>query len=178
MERKEQICKAGQQYLNSMDDFQSYHTYPREAFIDGAKWADEHPNTENIETVLAYTYMGRSKIMKNNIKTGIWYIVDDVDRSISKIDILHVNYKTITEYCGYGEWETSRITKFDYKVYIPTGNRWSQTIMNAYLPGKLCKTLDEAKEYAISMCEYRKNELKEKLIKFDIEIEKIKSLEL
>ena len=116
--------------------------------------------------------------MKNNIKTGIWYIVDDVDRSISKIYILHVNYKTITEYCGYGEWETSKITKFDYKVYIPTGNRWSQTIMNAYLPGKLCKTLDEAKEYAISMCEYRKNELKEKLIKFDIEIEKIKSLEL
>ena len=88
--------------------------------------------------------------MKNNIKTGIWYIVDDVDRSISKIDILHVDSKTITEYCGYGEWETSRITKFDYKVYIPTGNRWSQTIMNAYLSGKLCKTLDEAKEYAIN----------------------------
>lgn len=118
------------------------------------------------------------QIIKNNIKTGIWYVVDDIDHSISKIDILHVDSKTITEYCGYGEWETSRITKFDYKVYIPTGNRWSQTIRNAYLSGKLCKTLEEAKEYAISMCEDRKTELNEKLIKFDIEIEKIKSLEL
>jgi hypothetical protein len=44
MTRKNQICEAGQQYLDSMDEFQRYHTYPREAFIDGAKWADEHPN--------------------------------------------------------------------------------------------------------------------------------------
>ena len=116
--------------------------------------------------------------MENKIKTGIWYIVDDVDRSIRKIDILRVDSKTINEYCGYGEWETIKITKVDYKVYIPTENRWSQTIMNAYLPGKLRKTLDEAKEYAISICEYRKTELNEKLIKFDKEIEKIKSLEL
>lgn len=115
--------------------------------------------------------------MIDNIKTGIWYIVDDVDRSINKIDIIHVYSKTITEYCGYGEWETSTITKYDYKIYCPTGNRWSQTIRNSNLSGKLCKTLDEAKEHAISMCEYRKNELNEKLIKFDIEIENIKSLE-
>lgn len=37
MTRKEQICEAGQQYLNSMDEFQRYHTYPIDAFIDGAK---------------------------------------------------------------------------------------------------------------------------------------------
>jgi hypothetical protein len=43
MERKKQICEAGQQYLNSMDEFQRYHTYPKGAFIDGAKWADENP---------------------------------------------------------------------------------------------------------------------------------------
>lgn len=120
--------------------------------------------------------------MKNNIKTGIWYIVDNVDCSINKINILHVDSKTITEYCGYGEWETSRITKFDYKIYIPTRNEWSGIIRNSNLSGKLCKTLDEAKEYAISVCEYRKTKLneklKEKLIKFDIEIEKIKLLEL
>ena len=65
MTREEQICKAGQQYLNSMDDFQSYHTYPRGAFIDGAKWADKHPNTEDIETVLAYTYKGLGWLAEN-----------------------------------------------------------------------------------------------------------------
>ena len=41
MGRKDQICKAGQEYSDSMDEFQRYHTYPRAAFIDGAKWADE-----------------------------------------------------------------------------------------------------------------------------------------
>lgn len=65
MERKNEICKAGQQYSDSMDEFQRYHTYPREAFIDGAKWADEHPNTENIETVLAYTYKGLGWLAEN-----------------------------------------------------------------------------------------------------------------
>ena len=65
MERKKQIFEAGQQYLDSMDEFQRYHTYPREAFIDGAKWADEHPNTENIETVLAYTYKGLGWLAEN-----------------------------------------------------------------------------------------------------------------
>lgn len=65
MERKNQIYKAGQQYLDSMDEFQRYHTYPREAFIDGAKWADEHPNTENIETVLAYTCKGLRWLAEN-----------------------------------------------------------------------------------------------------------------
>lgn len=48
MTRNEQICKAGQEYRDSMDEFQRYHTYPREAFIDGAKWADEHPNPEMV----------------------------------------------------------------------------------------------------------------------------------
>lgn len=65
MERKNQICEAGQQYLDSMDEFQRYHTYPREAFIDGAKWADEHPNTEDIETILAYTFKGLGWLAEN-----------------------------------------------------------------------------------------------------------------
>lgn len=50
MTRKNQICEAGQQYLDSMDEFQRYHTYPREAFIDGAKWADEHPDNRKVYT--------------------------------------------------------------------------------------------------------------------------------
>lgn len=43
MTREDQICEAGQEYLDSMDEFQRYHTYPRGAFIDGAKWADTNP---------------------------------------------------------------------------------------------------------------------------------------
>ena len=35
------------------------------AFIDGAKWADEHPNTEDIETILAYTYKGLGWLAEN-----------------------------------------------------------------------------------------------------------------
>ena len=48
IKRKNQICDAGQQYLDSMDEFQRYHTYPREAFISGAMWSDEHPNPDMI----------------------------------------------------------------------------------------------------------------------------------
>lgn len=58
MERKNQICEAGQQYINSMDDFQYYHTYPREAFIDGAKWADEHPDSKHTYTKQQLIDMG------------------------------------------------------------------------------------------------------------------------
>jgi hypothetical protein len=58
MERKNQICEAGQQYLDSMDEFQRYHTYPREAFIDGAKWADEHPDSKHTYTKQQLIDMG------------------------------------------------------------------------------------------------------------------------
>ena len=65
MERKDQIFEAGQEYSNLMDEFQRYHAYPRDAFIDGAKWADSHPNTEDIEAVLAYTYKGLGWLAEN-----------------------------------------------------------------------------------------------------------------
>ena len=65
MERKDQIFEAGQKYSNAMDEFQRYHTYPREAFIDGAKWADEHPDTDNIEAILAYTFKGLGWLAEN-----------------------------------------------------------------------------------------------------------------
>lgn len=41
MGRRKQIYDAGLEYQDSMDEFQRYHTYPKAAFIDGAKWADE-----------------------------------------------------------------------------------------------------------------------------------------
>lgn len=65
MGRQKQIFDAGQEYRDSMDEFQRYHTYPKDAFIDGAKWADAHPNTEDIETVLAYTYKGLGWLAEN-----------------------------------------------------------------------------------------------------------------
>lgn len=67
MERKNQIIKAGLEYQDSLDEFQRYHTYPKWAFIEGAKWADEHPNTEDIETVLAITYR------------GLWWLAENVE---------------------------------------------------------------------------------------------------
>ncbi len=65
MGRKDQIFEAGQKYSDAMDEFQRYHTYPRDAFRDDAKWADEHPNTNDIETVLAYTYKGLGWLAEN-----------------------------------------------------------------------------------------------------------------
>ena len=69
MERKNQICDAGQQYLDSMDEFQRYHTYPREAFIDGAKWSDEHPNSKNVYTKQQLKDMGFAFTTNGDIVT-------------------------------------------------------------------------------------------------------------
>lgn len=69
MERKNQICDAGQQYLNSMDEFQRYHTYPREAFIEGAKWSDEHPNSKNVYTKQQLMDMGFAFTTNGDIVT-------------------------------------------------------------------------------------------------------------
>lgn len=35
------------------------------AFVDGAKWADENPNTEDLETILAYTFKGLGWLAEN-----------------------------------------------------------------------------------------------------------------
>ena len=69
MERKNQICEAGQQYLDSMDEFQRYHTYPREAFIDGAKWSDEHPDSKHIYTKQQLIDMGFAFTTNGDIVT-------------------------------------------------------------------------------------------------------------
>jgi hypothetical protein len=86
MERKNQIFEAGQEYSNSMNEFQRYHTYPKEAFIEGAKWADEHPNTDDIETVLAYTYKGLGWLAENvEFDMGTMG-----DRALSHIETLQI----------------------------------------------------------------------------------------
>ena len=41
MARINEICQAAQNYSDSMNEFERYHTYPRSAFFDGAKWADK-----------------------------------------------------------------------------------------------------------------------------------------
>ena len=69
MERKSQICEAGQQYLDSMDEFQRYHTYPSEAFIDGAKWADEHPDSKHTYTKQQLIDMGFAFTTNGDIVT-------------------------------------------------------------------------------------------------------------
>ena len=68
MERKNQICEAGQQYLDSMDEFQRCHTYPKWAFIAGAKWADANPQFSKEKFIeKAYEWLSGNK---NN------YIID------------------------------------------------------------------------------------------------------
>ena len=52
-----------------MDEFQRYHTYPREAFIDGAKWSDEHPNSKNVYTKQQLKDMGFAFTTNGDIVT-------------------------------------------------------------------------------------------------------------
>ena len=41
MTRIDKIRQAAQNYSDSMDEFQRYHTYPRSAFKKKKKWADK-----------------------------------------------------------------------------------------------------------------------------------------
>lgn len=70
MKRKDQIFEAGQEYSNLMDEFQRYHTYPKDAFIDGAKWADRtmiDKACEYLESVLEHDlgYYGAAEFADN-----------------------------------------------------------------------------------------------------------------
>lgn len=62
MTRHEQILSEVQKRFSSND---THLVSKISTFIDGAKWADEHPNTEDIETVLAYTYKGLGWLAEN-----------------------------------------------------------------------------------------------------------------
>lgn len=62
MTRNEQILSEVQKrFLND----KTHIALKVKTFIDGAEWADEHPNTDDIETVLAYTYKGLGWLAEN-----------------------------------------------------------------------------------------------------------------
>lgn len=61
MTRTEQI----NEFANSQVDCEFFNEDLHKGIIIGAKWADEHPNTEDIETVLAYTYKGLGWLAEN-----------------------------------------------------------------------------------------------------------------
>lgn len=64
MERKEQMYKDWEENIaNSYDE--EFDDTCFSAFLDGVKWADEHPNTEDIEAILAYTYKGLGWLAEN-----------------------------------------------------------------------------------------------------------------
>ena len=62
MTRNEEILSEVQKRFSSND---THLVSKISAFIDGAKWADEHPDTEDIETVLAYTFKGLGWLAEN-----------------------------------------------------------------------------------------------------------------
>ena len=62
MTRNEQILSEAQKhFINDTTHIASKIN----AFMDGAKWTDEHPNTDDIQTVLAYTYKGLGWLAEN-----------------------------------------------------------------------------------------------------------------
>lgn len=61
MSREEQI----NEFASSQIDCEFFNEDLYNGIIIGAKWADEHPNTENIETVLAYTFKGLGWLAEN-----------------------------------------------------------------------------------------------------------------
>ena len=62
MKRNEQILSEVQKRFSPHD---AHLVSKISTFIDGAKWADENPNTDDIETVLAYTYKGLGWLAEN-----------------------------------------------------------------------------------------------------------------
>ena len=66
MTREEEIIeKAGKESELFYNVNSNYGDCFHGGFIAGARWADEHPNTEDIETVLAYTYKGLGWLAEN-----------------------------------------------------------------------------------------------------------------
>ena len=53
------------EFANSQVDCEFFNEDLYKGIIIGAKWADKHPNPEDIETVLAYTYKGLGWLADN-----------------------------------------------------------------------------------------------------------------
>lgn len=61
MTRNEQI----NEFANSQVDCEFFNEDLYKGIIIGAKWADEHPNTEDLEAVMAYTFRGLGWLAEN-----------------------------------------------------------------------------------------------------------------
>ena len=61
MTREKQI----DEFANSQVDCEFFNEDLYKGIIIGANWADEHPNAEDIETVLAYTFKGLGWLAEN-----------------------------------------------------------------------------------------------------------------
>lgn len=61
MTREKQI----DEFAYSQVDCEFFNKDLYDGIIIGAKWADSHPNTEDIETVLAYTFKGLGWLAEN-----------------------------------------------------------------------------------------------------------------
>lgn len=61
MTREKQI----DEFANSQVDCEFFNEDLYKGIIIGAKWADEHPNTDDIETVLAFTFKGLGWLAEN-----------------------------------------------------------------------------------------------------------------
>lgn len=83
MTRINKICQAAQNYSDSMDEFQRYHTYPRSAFIDGAKWADNNPKEDlvSIEKAKIWVRNAFAEYFGNELANNI---ADEFVKSINK----------------------------------------------------------------------------------------------
>lgn len=124
MERKNQICEAGQQYLDSMDEFQRYHTYPKGAFIDGAKWADEHPDSKHTYTKQQLIDMGFAFTINGDIVPP-----DQLNEDLKKY-LEYQKRKFIEKAVKYLE------TNFPYIENI--GGWYKESFINSF-----CKAMEE-----------------------------------
>jgi hypothetical protein len=64
MTRKEQMYKDWEENIANAYDEEVDDTC-FSAFLDGVKWADEHPDTEDLEAVMAYTFRGLGWLTEN-----------------------------------------------------------------------------------------------------------------
>jgi hypothetical protein len=61
MTREKQI----DEFANSQVDCEFFNEDLYKGIIIGANWADEHPNTEDLEAVMAYTFRGLGWLAEN-----------------------------------------------------------------------------------------------------------------
>lgn len=63
-ERKEQMYKDWEENIaNAYEDEIDDTCFS--AFLDGVKWADEHPDTEDLEAIMAFTFRGLGWLAEN-----------------------------------------------------------------------------------------------------------------